>query len=147
MTYGAAWPTASGAPPQGSASSRVRKGDVFAIYSHNLPEYAVAFNAVASLGGVVTTANPLYTASELTKQLTDCRARFLLTAPPFLDKAREAAAAAGVEDIYVFGTADGARPFSELLDAPPDPAAVAIDPRKTSSCCRTRAAPRGCRKA
>ena len=106
----------------------LRKGDVFAIYSHNVPEYAVAFNAVASLGAVVTTANPLYTAGELTKQLTDCRARFLVTAPPFLDKAREAAAAAGVEGIYVFGTAEGARPFSELLDAPPDPPAVAINP-------------------
>ena len=55
----------------------LRKGDVFAIYSCNVPEYAVAFNAIASLGAVVTTANPLYTAGELTKQLADCRARFL----------------------------------------------------------------------
>src|SRR5215210_674227 len=35
------------------------KGDVFAIYSPNLPEYAVAFHAVSLLGGVVTTINPL----------------------------------------------------------------------------------------
>jgi acyl-CoA synthetase (AMP-forming)/AMP-acid ligase II len=108
-----------------------KKGDVFAIYSPNLPEYAIVFNAVASLGGIVTTVNPLYTAGELAKQLQDSRARLLITVPPFLDKAKEAAAqAGGIDDIYVFGTADGARPFSELLDAPPTPPTVRINPRE-----------------
>jgi acyl-CoA synthetase (AMP-forming)/AMP-acid ligase II len=105
------------------------KGDVFAIYSPNLPEYPVIFNAVASLGGINTTVNPLYTAGELASQLRDCRARFLITVPPFLDKAREAAAQAGVEDVYVFGAAEGARSFGELLEAPPAPPSVRIDPR------------------
>jgi acyl-CoA synthetase (AMP-forming)/AMP-acid ligase II len=108
-----------------------KKGDVFAIYSPNLPEYAIVFNAVAMLGGIVTTVNPLYTAGELAKQLKDCRARLMITVPPFLDKAKEAAAeAGGIEDIYVFGTAEGARPFSELLDAPPTPPKVAINPHE-----------------
>src|SRR2546422_7177727 len=95
------------------------KGDVFAIYSPNVVEYAVIFNAVASLGGIATTVNPLYTAGELANQLKDSSARSLITVPAFLDKAKEAAAATGVEDVYVFGSADGARPFAELLDAPP----------------------------
>src|SRR5206468_7053843 len=104
------------------------KGDVFAIYSPNLPEYAIVFLAVATLGGTVTTVNPLYTAGELASQLKDCRAKLLVTVPAFLDKAKEASAqAGGVEDIYVFGTAEGARPFSELLAAPPEPPTVAID--------------------
>src|SRR5215213_4386007 len=38
------------------------KGDVFAIYSSNCPEYALAFFGVATLGGIVTTINPLATA-------------------------------------------------------------------------------------
>lgn len=105
------------------------KGDVLAIYSPNLPEYAVAFNAVASLGGTNTTVNPLYTADELASQLRDSGARFLVTVPPFLDKAREAAAKTEIEDIFVFGAAEGARPFAELLQAPPSPPAVPIDPR------------------
>ena len=107
-----------------------KKGDVFAIYSPNLPEYAIIFHAVASLGGIVTTVNPLYTAGELTKQLQDCRARLLITVPAFLDKAKEAAAQSGIEDVFVFGTADGARPFSELLDAPPTPPRVVVNPRE-----------------
>jgi acyl-CoA synthetase (AMP-forming)/AMP-acid ligase II len=106
-----------------------RKGDVFAIYSPNLPEYAVIFNAVASLGGVNTTVNPLYTAGELANQLKDSGARWLITVPAFLDKAREAAASAGVREVFVFGTAPGARAFAELLEAPPTPPAVTIDPR------------------
>src|SRR5437588_5336987 len=41
-----------------------RKGDVFAIFSANCPEYAIVFHAVAILGGINTTLNPLYTAAE-----------------------------------------------------------------------------------
>ena len=41
------------------------KGDTFAIYMPNAPEYAVAFHGVVAAGGRCTTANPLYTAREL----------------------------------------------------------------------------------
>jgi len=105
-----------------------KKGDVFAIYSPNIPEYAIVLLAVATLGGINTTANPLYTADELAKQLVDSRARFLITVPPFLDKAKEAASKSAVEEIFVFGSADGARPFAELLQAGTAPPAVRIDP-------------------
>ena len=65
----------------------MKKGEVLAIYSPNLPEYAVAFHGVSVAGGVSTTINPLYTPEELARQLNDSKARFLLTLPPFLDKA------------------------------------------------------------
>ena len=65
----------------GLARRGFKKGDVFAIYSPNLPEYAVIFNAVASLGGIATTVNPLYTAGELANQLKDSSARSLITVP------------------------------------------------------------------
>lgn len=106
------------------------KGDVFGIYSPNLPEYAVAFHAVSLLGGTVTTVNPLYTAAELSQQLKDARARYLVTVGPCLDKARQAAAEAGVEEVFVFGEAEGATPFASLLAASGEPPAVAIDPRQ-----------------
>jgi acyl-CoA synthetase (AMP-forming)/AMP-acid ligase II len=61
----------------GLAQRGLQKGDVFAIYSPNLPEYAVAFHAVASLGGIITTINPLYTADELAYQLNDAGAQYL----------------------------------------------------------------------
>ncbi len=105
------------------------KGDVLAIYSPNLPEYAVVFHAVAWLGGVNTTVNPLYTAEELAAQMADAGARYLVTVPPLLEKAQEAARRCQVREVFVFGEAKGATPFAELLRdnaAPPD---VSIDPR------------------
>ena len=113
----------------GLAARGLRKGDRFAILSPNLPEYAIAFHAVASLGGVATTVNPLYTAGEVAKQLNDSAARFLLTVPSFLATAREAAAQAKVEEIFVFGEAQGATPFAALLEGSGTAPQVSIDPR------------------
>lgn len=112
----------------GLARRGFRKGDVLALYSPNLPEFAVAFYSAAVLGGTVTTVNPLLTVHELAKQLADAHATVLVTVPPLLDKAREAAARARVRDIYVFGRADGANSFTELLDGSDEPPAVAINP-------------------
>jgi acyl-CoA synthetase (AMP-forming)/AMP-acid ligase II len=95
----------------------------------NLPEYAVAFHGAASAGGKSTTVNPLYTANELAYQLTGSGAEMLLTVPPFLDAAREAAERAGVDDVFVLGEADGATPFSELLGDPADAPSPDIDPQ------------------
>jgi acyl-CoA synthetase (AMP-forming)/AMP-acid ligase II len=114
----------------GMARRGFKKGERFAIFSPNVPEYAIAFHAIASLGGAATTVNPLYTAGELAKQLNDSGARFLLTVPPFLATAREAAAQARVEEIYVFGEAEGATPFASLLAGDAPPPRVAIDARK-----------------
>jgi acyl-CoA synthetase (AMP-forming)/AMP-acid ligase II len=114
----------------GLAARGFRKGERFAILSPNVPEYAIAFHAVASLGGVVTTVNPLYTAGEVATQLQDSEARFLLTVPPFLATAREAAAQAKIDEIFVFGEAEGATPFAALLAGSGAPPEVAIDPRK-----------------
>lgn len=92
-----------------------RKGDVLAIMSPNLPEYPIAFHGVATAGGVNTTLNPTYTADEIAYQLNDSRARLLITIPPLVGKAQEAAAKSKVEEIIVFGEAEGAVPFASLL--------------------------------
>ena len=104
----------------GLAERGFGKGDCFAVYMPNLPEYALAFHGVVSLGGIVTTVNPLYTADELAFQLEDSKARYLLTIPQFLDNATEAAASAGVEEIIVLGDADGATSFTDLLSGNSD---------------------------
>jgi acyl-CoA synthetase (AMP-forming)/AMP-acid ligase II len=114
----------------GLAARGFKKGERFAILSPNVPEYAVAFHAIAALGGVITTVNPLYTSGEVAKQLQDSKARFVLTVPPFLATAREAAAQAKVDEIFVFGEAEGATPFAALLAGGGTPPKVTIDPRK-----------------
>ncbi|MGO9887689.1 MAG: 4-coumarate--CoA ligase family protein [Solirubrobacteraceae bacterium] len=112
----------------GLAQRGFGQGDVFAHYAPNLPEYAVAFHAVATGGGVNTTVNPLLTADELSRQLVDSGARLLVTMPELLDKATVAAARSGVDEIFVYGEAAGATPFAALLQAGGEPPEVAIDP-------------------
>lgn len=83
------------------------RGDVLAIFSPNLPDYAVACHAVAVLGGAAATINPLYTADELLFQLRDSKAKHLLTIAPLLERVREPAARAGIRNIFVFGEGSG----------------------------------------
>jgi acyl-CoA synthetase (AMP-forming)/AMP-acid ligase II len=110
----------------GLAARGFQKGDVFAIYSPNLPEYAVAFHAVASLGGIVTTINPLYTPEELAFQLNDSAARYLLTIPQFLEAAQAGAAQSKIEEVFVLGEAEGATAFSSLATSGAAPPNVTI---------------------
>ena len=99
------------------AASGFGKGDVLALSSPNLPEYALALYGAMAAGGAVTGANPLLTAGELAGQLADAGASVLVTVPPFLETARAAADKAGVGEVLVFGEAEGATPFASLLTA------------------------------
>jgi acyl-CoA synthetase (AMP-forming)/AMP-acid ligase II len=121
----------------GLAARKFKKGDVFGILSHNVPEYAIAFHAVASLGGITTPVNPLYTAHEIAHQLKDAGARFLVTVPQCMEKALAAADEANIEELFVFDPADGeaqefdgTTPFSSLINGNGLLPEVAIDPRE-----------------
>lgn len=108
-------------------SRGMRKGNVFAIMTPNLPEFAIAFLGVLSAGGVVTTLNPLYTEGEIAHQLEDASALYLLTIPQLLDKVREGATKHPLREVFVVGeeAGRGATPFSVLLaDGVPLPGVV-----------------------
>jgi acyl-CoA synthetase (AMP-forming)/AMP-acid ligase II len=99
----------------GLARRGFKQGDVFAIWLPNLPEYAIALLGVNAAGGIVTTVNSLYTATECLNQMRDTKARYLLTIPRFVDKALEVKSACGIEEVFVLGEAAGATPFTTLL--------------------------------
>jgi len=107
-----------------------KKGDVFGILSPNCPEYAIAFHAVATLGGIVTPINPLYTKHEIAHQLKDSGARFLATVPGCAEKAVEAVKHGMLDELFVFGTAPGATPFDSLLVDNGRAEQTPINPRK-----------------
>ena len=106
------------------------KGDVFAIYSPNCVEYAIAFHAVALLGGIITTANPLNTAPEVSSQLKDSGAKYLLTVPWLLDKALEAMLGSGVQELFVIGDASSGIKFSSLATKSETVPEIPINPRE-----------------
>jgi acyl-CoA synthetase (AMP-forming)/AMP-acid ligase II len=112
----------------GLARHGVNQGDVVALFAPNMPEWAVAFHGIASLGAVVTTINSLATSEEIERQLRDSGSRFLITIPPFLDRAAEPARAAGLREVFVFGEADGATPVASLLAEDAQPPLVSIAP-------------------
>ena len=112
----------------GLAARGFGPGDVFGILAPNSPEFPVAFHGILRAGGTATTMNPLSSADELAHQLSDSEARFLLTVPPLIDAAREAAARAGVEEVFVFGEAEGATPFEALFGDGPPPELPGFDP-------------------
>src|SRR5947209_12760049 len=114
----------------GLAAHGLSKGDVLGIYSPNVPEYAVAFHAAASLGSISTTVNPLYTPRELAQQLNDSRASYVLTIPMFMDNVREAVQQVPtIREIFVLGEAEGATPYASLLSHGDSPPAVTINPK------------------
>jgi acyl-CoA synthetase (AMP-forming)/AMP-acid ligase II len=114
----------------GLAARGFGPGDVLAIFSPNLPEYALAVYGAMAAGGAVSGANPLLTPDELAGQLADSGASILVTVPPFLETARAAAAKAGIGEVVVFGEADGATPFRTLVAHDHPAARPAIDPAR-----------------
>ncbi|MEX1279519.1 MAG: 4-coumarate--CoA ligase family protein [Acidimicrobiia bacterium] len=93
------------------------KGDVLAIMAPNVPEYAIAFHATCLVGGTVTTLNPTYGPEEVAHQLDDAGARFLVTIPDVLPTIH--AAGHDLDEVFVFGEAEGATPFTALLASSP----------------------------
>jgi acyl-CoA synthetase (AMP-forming)/AMP-acid ligase II len=113
----------------GLAARGLAPGERVGIFAPNVPEYAVAFHGVVRAGGTTSTVNALYTADEVAFQLRCAGARFLVTVPQLAERALQAAAAAGIEEVFSIGNAPGTTPFDELLAAPGTPAPdVAVDP-------------------
>jgi acyl-CoA synthetase (AMP-forming)/AMP-acid ligase II len=108
----------------------MRKGDVAAVYSPNVPEYAVAFHAVALAGGVTTTVSPLYTAGELQSQLGDAQAKYVFTIPALVAKV-EACRDTSVREVFVFGDAEhDRRSFASLCAASGEAPEIDINPHE-----------------
>jgi len=113
----------------GFAGHGVTKGDVLAICSPNIPEYPLAFHAVATLGAATTMVSPLFTVDETIKQLKDSGAKYLLTVPELMDKAGEAAQATGIHKLFVIGEAEGAISLASLLANEGSKVEIEISPR------------------
>ncbi|KAL9076836.1 MAG: hypothetical protein Q9161_000821 [Pseudevernia consocians] len=75
-----------------------RKGDVLALFTPNCIDTPAITWGVHWAGGIVSPANPGYTAEELAFQLKDSGAKALATQKPFLKVAVEAATQAGIPE-------------------------------------------------
>ena len=116
----------------GLAALGVGKGDVCAIFAANSPEYVVAVLAIARLGAIATTANPLYTPNDLARQLEDSGARVLLTSLSLRPTWEAAIVGTSVSRVVLFdddaSAAGNVIPFAALAEGPRVAPAVSIDP-------------------
>uniref|UniRef100_J3LK37 4-coumarate--CoA ligase n=1 Tax=Oryza brachyantha TaxID=4533 RepID=J3LK37_ORYBR len=69
-----------------SSRAGVRPGDAVLILAPNSVLYPVCFFAVTALGAVGTTANPDYTPREIAKQVSDARAKLVITVSALVPK-------------------------------------------------------------
>ncbi len=94
-----------------------RKGDVFALYSPNLPAYAVALHAITTLGGVVTPVNPRCAPNALAAHLNAARAKCLLTTSAGLNKVLQIVEQTPLREIFTFDSAPRAKHFAEFCES------------------------------
>ncbi|XP_045177417.2 probable 4-coumarate--CoA ligase 1 [Mercenaria mercenaria] len=99
-----------------------KNGDVALLFSTNCPEYPVIFLACAAIGVTVSTANPVYTPSELARQLVHSETKCVFTKKAMLPTVEEALSidkvvSENIKDVIIIdGEADKCRPFQTLLD-------------------------------
>ncbi|KAK6182798.1 hypothetical protein SNE40_010398 [Patella caerulea] len=98
-----------------------KKGDVIAVFSVNMPEYSILMIAAASIGVIITPANPAYTAGELANQLEHSKAQAVFTIPQLLPVLQEALSLNStvknnIKDKFIFGEGEGCKPVQSLLN-------------------------------
>uniref|UniRef100_A0A1J3CNG1 4-coumarate--CoA ligase-like 7 n=3 Tax=Noccaea caerulescens TaxID=107243 RepID=A0A1J3CNG1_NOCCA len=64
----------------------IRKNDVVLIFAPNSYQFPLCFLAVSAIGGVFTTANPLYTTNEVSKQVRDSNPKIIISVEQLFDK-------------------------------------------------------------
>lgn len=91
----------------------VVKGDVVTILCPNRPDYAVAFLGIMMAGGIVSTANTIYTSHELHKQCLTAGTQYIVTtAELFSTVVEKAIENTGIKGVILLDT-EGSRPTSD----------------------------------
>ncbi|KAK9691176.1 hypothetical protein RND81_09G181400 [Saponaria officinalis] len=67
----------------------IEKGDVVMIFAPNSIQYPVIFLGIIAAGAIATTINPVYTISEIKKQVNDCKPKLIVTVPALWDKVKD----------------------------------------------------------
>ena len=83
-----------------------QRGDVLALVSPNLPEYATVLFGTLAAGGTVCTCNPTYSVDELSYQFQNSGSKVVATVPEILDTVQQAAQKANVEKVIVIDPSD-----------------------------------------
>lgn len=67
----------------------IEKNDVVLIFAPNSVQFSVCFIGIIAIGAIVTTCNPVYTVSELTKQVKDAKPKLVISVAELWDKVKD----------------------------------------------------------
>lgn len=67
----------------------IKKNDVVLIFSPNSIQFPLCFFGIIAIGAIATTVNPLYTVSELSKQVQDSKSTLIVTVEELLPKVKD----------------------------------------------------------
>ncbi|XVF05739.1 hypothetical protein REPUB_Repub05bG0198100 [Reevesia pubescens] len=67
----------------------INKNDRVLIFAPNSIQFPLCFFAVTAIGAIATTANPIYTVNELSKQIKDSNPKLVVTVPELFDKIKD----------------------------------------------------------
>jgi acyl-CoA synthetase (AMP-forming)/AMP-acid ligase II len=109
----------------GLSARGMRPGDVLALCAPNCIEFAVAWYAATSIGAIVTTVNPQCTGDEISRQLRQAGARWLVATAGLVEqKLRAVIPGTAIVETFVIGErVVGAIPFETLRATAHTPAA------------------------
>lgn len=66
----------------------IKKNDVVLIFAPNSIRFPICFLGIVAIGAIATTSNPLYTVSELSKQVKDSNPKLIITVTELIDKVK-----------------------------------------------------------
>ena len=67
----------------------INKNDRVLIFAPNSIHFPLCLFAVTAIGAIATTANPIYTVNELSKQIEDSNPKLVVTVPELFDKVKD----------------------------------------------------------
>lgn len=67
----------------------IEKNDVVMIFAPNSVEFSICFIGIVAIGAIVTTCNPVYTVSELSKQVRDAKPKLMISVVELWDKVKD----------------------------------------------------------
>ncbi|KAI9071862.1 hypothetical protein K1719_046181 [Acacia pycnantha] len=66
----------------------INKNDVVLLFAPNTILYPVCFLGLTAIGAIASTANPMYTVAEISKQVKDSNPKLVITVPELWDKVK-----------------------------------------------------------
>lgn len=108
----------------GLRAAGMERGDAFAVVLPNGAEFLTAYLAASQAGFYMVPVNHHLVGPEIAWIVSDSGAKVLLAHERYADAARDAADEARLpaDRRYAVGTAEGFRPYAELLDGQPESA-------------------------